>query len=377
MTSEYYPGLEFDYGGYRQLVESTQSLGASEPDRAVAYGWEGLADGVGYRLSTITYPHDETVTFAYGEADGIDDVLSRLVSVDHGERAVADYRYMGLGRLVGRWIGDNVGAHFDDGAGGAVTGLDRYGRVIDLTYTVGGSGPTVVEFQYDHDPRGNRTFARVDDGTFDDGTDTLHAWERQDTNEVNEIEALADGDAAGTNGVQAFAYDAAGNLVFDGERYYVYDAWNRLAAMHQPGTLMVGTNGLEGVPGACSMRFAYDALGRRVLSIEWPDSTMEQSTRHVYGGGAEVLAEYDVGSNGTETLERWFVHGESFPDPLVMVDLSDAGDLAAGAEEHLYYLTDALGSVAALVNEANQVVERYAYTPYGQTTIPPRPSPTP
>ena len=430
----------FDYGGYRQLVESIQSLGASEPDRAVAYGWEGLADGVGYRLSTITYPHDETVTFAYGEADGIDDVLSRLVSVEHGERDLADYRYMGLGRLVGRWVGDNVGAHFDDGAGGAVTGLDRYGRVIDLTYTVGVSGPTLVQFQYDHDPRGNRTFARVDDGTdqrswrywydqlsrltnaaqgklnaagtgfegdvdpesiswflddlgnwagnaaeqdvglqrftdqngdgtFDDGPDTLHAWERQDTNEVNELEALAGGDAAGTNGVQAFAYDAAGNLVFDGERYYVYDAWNRLAAMHQPGTLTVGTNGLEGLPGACSMRFAYDALGRRVLSIEWPDSTMTQRTRHVYGGGAEVLAEYDVGSNGAETLARWFVHGESFPDPLVMVDLSDAGDVAAGVEEHLYYLTDALGSVAALVNDANQVVERYAYTPYGQTEV--------
>ncbi|MBN2561223.1 MAG: RHS repeat-associated core domain-containing protein, partial [Phycisphaerae bacterium] len=85
----------------------------------------------------------------------------------------------------------------------------------------------------------------------------------------------------------------------------------------------------------------------------------------------------DVGSGRRRLLEtlagtalRWFVHGESFPEPLAMVDLSAAGDNSTpGVEEFLYYLTDAQGSVGALTNAIGQVVERYFYTPYGETTI--------
>ena len=82
-----------------------------------------------------------------------------------------------------------------------------------------------------------------------------------------------------------------------------------------------------------------------------------------HGCGPEVLAEYDVTTDGIsgfdETLERWFIHGQSFPDPLVMVDLSEAGDLPAGHNESLYYLKDALGSVGALAERYGTVVERY------------------
>ncbi len=64
-----------------------------------------------------------------------------------------------------------------------------------------------------------------------------------------------------------------------------------------------------------------------------------------------------------------FVHGASFPDPLVMVDLTDRGDQPAGTDERLYYLKDALGSVAALANAFGDVVERYVYDPYGLPTV--------
>ncbi|MCK4660635.1 MAG: hypothetical protein KAV82_14025, partial [Phycisphaerae bacterium] len=68
-------------------------------------------------------------------------------------------------------------------------------------------------------------------------------------------------------------------------------------------------------------------------------------------------------------VKRWFVHGQSFPDPIALVDLTDAGDVDAGQEERLYYLKDALGSVVALADDAGQVVERYVYTPYGRTMV--------
>ncbi len=212
------------------------------------------------------------------------------------------------------------------------------------------------------------------DGLQDPG-EALLRTDHHAVNAANEIDEWITVDAFGSNGVQAFHYDDAGNLVFTGRHYFIYDAWNRLAAIHGAGTLAVGTNGLpgldglDGLPGACLERFEYDALGRRVRTAVWPDTDDARITEHVYGTGAAVLEEYDIDSNGVATLARWFVHGETFPDPLAMVDRTAAGDWPAGEDEWLYYLKDALGSVGALTNAAGAVVERYAYDPYGRTTV--------
>ena len=58
---------------------------------------------------------------------------------------------------------------------------------------------------------------------------------------------------------------AATGLV-NGARYYVFDAWNRVAAAYQPGTLTVEAGVLTGEPGECVARYEYDALGRRLRS---------------------------------------------------------------------------------------------------------------
>ena len=105
-----------------------------------------------------------------------------------------------------------------------------------------------------------------------------------------------------------------------------------------------------------------------------PGGQGEKKTTYVYAGGAACITEYDSTISEGATRERWFVHGPGFPDPLVMVDLTAMGDVAAvgqpgGGEEFLYYLKDLLGSVTALANSNGAVVERYVYDPYGKTTI--------
>ncbi len=115
--------------------------------------------------------------------------------------------------------------------------------------------------------------------------------------------------------------------------------------------------------------YEYDALNRRVRTTQRPGSPGEAVTRHVYAGGAQVLEEYSVAPNDDEALLRWFAHGESFPDPLLMVDVSPLGDHADATPEYLWYLKDALGSTGALANLAGEIVEGYVYTPYGETTI--------
>ena len=151
--------------------------------------------------------------------------------------------------------------------------------------------------------------------------------------------------------------DDNGSLTDDGSQLYEYDAENRLIRVTRKSD------------GTVLQEYAYDALGRRVVTTDLPNDPDEKITTHVHADSAACIAEYDSTQSEGQTEERWFVHGPGFPDPLVMVDLTSLGDVGSGAEEFLYYLKDLLGSVTALANSNGTVVERYVYDPYGKTTI--------
>ena len=79
-------------------------------------------------------------------------------------------------------------------------------------------------------------------------------------------------------------------------------------------------------------------------------------------------------------VAREFLWGDRFPEPLMMVDHTDAGDkTAAEGPEVLHYVRDALGSVVGLVDAGDpdatpdaipaKLVERYDYDPYGKTYV--------
>jgi YD repeat-containing protein len=78
---------------------------------------------------------------------------------------------------------------------------------------------------------------------------------------------------------------------------------------------------VDGVP---TEDYVYDALGRRILTHDHTPATAVQ-TRHVDGAGFEVLAEYESSDNWeTEDLAREFLWGDRFPEPLVLIDWTDA-----------------------------------------------------
>ena len=151
--------------------------------------------------------------------------------------------------------------------------------------------------------------------------------------------------------------DDNGNLTSNGTHIYAYDAENRLIRVTRKSDSVV------------LQEYAYDALGRRVRTLDLPEDEEEKVTTHVYAGSTACIAEYDSTAEEGGAEERWFAHGPGFPDPLVMVDLTDLGDKSAGIDEYLYYLKDLLGSVTALANSNGAVVERYVYDPYGGTTV--------
>jgi RHS repeat-associated protein len=383
------------------------------------------------RLSSITYPSANAVDLYYGTAGSVNDRLNRVRSIRYNSADAITYRYMGTGRQVGQALGNGVRFDYDAGtANTPVSKLDRFGRILDIEWT---DGSAKLQYQYGYDAAGNRKFVRTShhlenqdwlydydplnrlvrasqggldvngpwlnpaigalterwaldelgnwsagsgnisfrrfvdddaDGVFDSGTDATVFTDHHETDQVNRIEERITGDYNGTDPPVRLGYDQAGNLVFDGEHFYRYDAFNRVVGIYAPGTVQVYPSGeLTGTPGTVQATFEYDALGRRVETVT------SSTSRHVYGSGAETLAEYGV-SGGTETLQREFVWGTGgFPDPVVMVDLTAAGSESAGTPEPFYYLKDALGSVGALTDASGAVVERYAYTPYGETSI--------
>ncbi|TWT45054.1 hypothetical protein RAS1_14750 [Phycisphaerae bacterium RAS1] len=167
-------------------------------------------------------------------------------------------------------------------------------------------------------------------------------------------------------------------------RRYTYDEENRLTAVTE----------WDETP---LLEIAYDALGRRVLTKDHLAGCgigfQPVQTRQVYAG-IEVLEEHAC-CDGEDSgglpdcatgwaLAREFLWGERFPEPLAMIDFTDAGDVPAagttgGGPETQHFVHDALGSVIGLLDAGDpdatptpvppKMVERYEYDPYGRTYV--------
>ncbi len=179
-------------------------------------------------------------------------------------------------------------------------------------------------------------------------------------------------------------HDAKGNLLRDpyapnygtsvlGQQY-VYDAENRL--------IQVTTDDVSPQP---LLDIEYDAIGRRIESTDHTGAsspcdggTQPVTTRHVYAG-IQTVEEYlwcDAVPAAWE-LAREFVWGPDFPEPVAMIDHTEAGDVVdPGTPEALHYVQDVLGSTTALTDATGAAVERYTYDAYGKTVIEDGPSTT-
>jgi len=133
-------------------------------------------------------------------------------------------------------------------------------------------------------------------------------------------------------------YDNNGNLLNDSKYNYNYDAANRLIKIINQST-------------QDEISFTYDALGRKVTSTR-----NGVTTHHLYSGLTEIQERRDDG-----TFLREYIPGVT--GLLAIVDYTGA------TPETFYYLHDGLGSVVALTDDTGELVERYAYEPYGETFV--------
>ncbi|MFL5330238.1 MAG: RHS repeat-associated core domain-containing protein [Gemmataceae bacterium] len=357
-------------------------------------------------LLAMTYPNGYEVDYTY---DGVGR-LSEVSSADVNE----SYDYLGLGTVVRRG-GDVVNQLLYDGsttgdAGDQYAGLDRFGRVVDLTWTA--DSTRVDHFKYGYDRNGNRLYrtnelnhdfdelyhasgVTTDAGRYD-SLNQLTAFERGPLSNSNAsgegsddlldtvsapsrsqawtVDGLGNFGTVTTDstaesrthdlqnkltavGSNSLSYDDMGNMTQDDQSItYTYDGWNR----------MIGV-------GSDIGRYAYDALGRRVK---------EGDHNHwlYYSKNWQVLEEV-----ADDAVTHQYVWSPVYVDALVArLDyggISESSSMMVGRDtftstssswgvvQVLYALQDANFNVTALVDGSGDVVERFVYDPYGRFDV--------
>ncbi|MBK1718567.1 carboxypeptidase regulatory-like domain-containing protein [Thiocystis violacea] len=285
------------------------------------------------RLTAVTDAFGNDVAYGYDAAG----LLNRLTYP--GGQAVA-YEHDAAGRLASLtdWLGQTTGYTRDKT--GAVTailygngarvqqGYDAAGRLISLNNR-DAANAVISSHGLTLDGMGNPTSASLD-------------LPLLPSNLGKAADMLYDASNRMTNvGGGAITHDADGRLTADvsgsAAIQYAYNARDLITRVTQGGTL--------------TDSYVYDGDGRRVARISGG-----QTTRYVLdptGGDLySVLAETD----GSNQVLRYYLYGEGLVSQI------------AGSD-HRYYHFDQGGNTLALTDGRGVVTDRYAYEPFGNTTV--------
>jgi RHS repeat-associated protein len=152
-------------------------------------------------------------------------------------------------------------------------------------------------------------------------------------------------------------HDASGNMTADSSNTYIYDAWNRLVEVRDRAT------------DALIATYECDGQKRRI------EKTVDSSTDDYFYNSDLGLR--SLGGAGWQLLEtrtdddvdpsEQYVWDLRYVDAPVL-RFQDT-DTDGTIDDTLYYTNDANFNVTALVDESGNVVERYAYSPYGERTV--------
>ena len=190
----------------------------------------------------------------------------------------------------------------------------------------------VVAEDFDLDVLGNRT-----EYTGRDGQAVSYTH-----NEVNEYTNVSTQTAAPV-------HDANGNLTTNDRGFgFAYDYENRLTTVYED----LDADGALDPGEPILATYTYDALGRR--TSETRTDAIANGTTYYYYDGERIIAEYDA----ADTLERYYVHGETYVDEHAVVH-------EAASDKDFAYSLDDMYNVVGLVDDTGELVAGYIYDAYG------------
>lgn len=380
-----------EYNGLGQLTSDWQEHAGAVTGSSlrVQYAYSEMAGGANHsRLTSMTYPNGKVLTYNY--AAGLPSTVSRLSSLSDTSGTLEGYDYLGLGTVVRRTHPQpgvdltyvKQAGESDGAAGDQYTGLDRFGRVVDQRWLKTSGGTHTDRFQYGYDRDSNPTYrdnavnAAFGEVYAYDGLNQMTSFQRGTLNATKDgvtgtasrsqgwdYDALGNWDAVTTDGstqtrthnrqnevgsvggATTPTYDANGNLTKDqAGQQYVYDAWNRLVAV-------------KDAAGATIAQYKYDGLSRRA------SETRAGATTDLYYSAAWQVLEERAGG----AAKAQYVWSPVYVDALVLRDRDADGN--GSLEERLWAQQDANFNVTALADGSGNVVERYAYDPFGGVTV--------
>jgi RHS repeat-associated protein len=301
-------GVAHSWDGFGRLVSTTTNMGGGF-SRTVTHQYD--REG---RRTELTFPDSQKFWTA---RDG----LGRATEVYQGALGSTAVKMAAFAYTPAAQLGSFL-RRFGDSTS---YGYDGVGRLASLEDAFGlGSGNTRSDFLYT--PAGQlRSEARSNDNyAWTGGVAVSRDYARNGLNQYS---------SAGT---ATFAYDANGNLTSAANQpystTYAYDAENRL----------VSASGTE------NAALVYDPLGR-LFQI----SSAAGTTQFLYDGD-ELVAEY----NGSGTLLRRYVHGDSDDDPLFWYE-------GAALDQPRFPHTNHQGSITATAGPAATPLWINTYDEYG------------
>lgn len=400
------------YNSFAQLIEEQQDHGStvSGSSPSVQYSYDsGASSSNEIRLNGLTYPNGRTITYSYGSAGGINDLLNRIDTIQDttsGTTDLASYTYLGIGTVV-RITYDQPGVWLDlwGGASGTFSGLDLFNRIIDQRWQNGISGtPADIDrYQYGYDQDSNRLYKanvvgtpvvsggldeyytydhlnRLTDmqrGTLNStktgisGTPSVEqTWSLDPTgnwsgfvtqasgttnlnqsrtsNTVNEMTNIAESTGATW---ATPAYDAAGNTTTMPQ---VTDPTQSFTAVYDAWNRVVSVI----ASGTTVAQYQYDGQNRRGVKLTYSGGSLSE-TRHFYSTNTWQDIEERVGTSTSK--DKQYVWGFRYVDELVCRD--DA------TPERLYTCQDASFNLTSITDTSGTPQERYLFSPYGNRTI--------
>ena len=348
---------------------------------------DSVYDGVGNMLS-CTYPGGRTIACTFDE-------LERKKSISDADGMIANYDYIGPGRVIRRDYGNDTRCEYGyDGIVNVPNAANDFGfkHIIRTTHSKLSDSAIFDERIYSWDPIQNKTQHNDlipgglnQDYTYDSiyrmtqSTQTPDGGSPETTDYnldgVGNRTTVAGGSNPGTYTLNTTLPDPGDSQL----NQYTTTAFDN-RAYDENGNLTT-TNAGENVGGASRPRsitynyrnqivtytntetgetttFAYDALGRRTQKI--PDTNNPSSINYFYSD-LRVCEEQDESG----TTQATYVYGLYIDEVLAMQRDTDDD----GTPEDYYYHTDDLYSVVKITDATGNITESYKYEDYGTPTI--------
>jgi RHS repeat-associated protein len=152
-------------------------------------------------------------------------------------------------------------------------------------------------------------------------------------------------------------HDRAGNMTtipkpadMTGTYTGIYDAWDRLVEVKEGSSTIA--------------KYQYDGTSGRIVKVTYSGGSPSE-TRHYFFSSAWRVLEERVGASTSP--DRQYLWGRRYVDELVFRDADT--DANGSLDQRLYAVQDGNWNVTAIVDTSGSVVERFAYTPYGERSI--------